>query len=224
MSRQTTRTPPPPDAVGRAYDAAAETFDERFQRNKVTIKRFAVIDEPQRKIARECGRVLELGSGTGRLLERVSGPEIIGIDVAMALLRQSAPRGYRAVHGDAHALPFRDQSFDAVLGGNGVFRYLAYDQAVGEAARVLRPGGFLLVHQYAAASRRLIGRRKLSGEGLHLQSAEEIITIASQAGLRFERGHYWRTIGFYPWILRLPASIAGQWWSHVVLTFRKGPA
>src|SRR5690606_25417886 len=59
-------------------------------------------------------------------------------------------RGLAVVRADAQALPFADGSFDAILAPRGLFRYLDYERAFQECARVLAPGGRLAVHQYAA--------------------------------------------------------------------------
>ena len=58
-----------------------------------------------------------------------------------------APRGARArpVRGDATAMPFGDGSFDRVIAAE-VLEHIPLDQrAIGEIARVLRPGGLLAV-------------------------------------------------------------------------------
>ncbi len=95
-------------------------------------------------VAGSTGRVLDVGSGTGRnlaLLETSVPP--VGIDPCLPSLlaaRRRAP-GAWLVQARAEALPFRDGLFDTVLSG------LAFcsvgDPAAGlrEVRRVLRPGG-----------------------------------------------------------------------------------
>jgi SAM-dependent methyltransferase len=91
------------------------------------------------------GRVLEVGSGAGMGLAylREKTPNAIGGDYTMALLRESRRHlpGAPVVQFDAQQLPFADASFDLVL-----MYYLSdLAKAFGEAHRVLRPGGRLLV-------------------------------------------------------------------------------
>jgi ArsR family transcriptional regulator len=107
-----------------------------------------------RLIGLRAGRLLDVGTGTGRLLE-VLAPHIergLGVDASRAMLalarsRLSKPEmAHCAVRqADMYRLPLADGSFDtAVL--QMVLHY-AEDPAaaLAEAARVLRPGGLLLV-------------------------------------------------------------------------------
>lgn len=98
-------------------------------------------------------RILDIGTGEGqiaRLLAR-NGSEVIGIDPTENQIVEAARRGGGAhyARAGAHQLPFADASFDAVLACL-VFEHIsAVDDALGEVARVLRPGGrfaFFLNH------------------------------------------------------------------------------
>jgi ubiquinone/menaquinone biosynthesis C-methylase UbiE len=94
-------------------------------------------------------RVLEIGAGWGvcakELSQRSSG-EVVLLDRDATALRGSAPLLAPNVHrlaADAHHLPFAADSFDLVF-AQCVFLWLARPaRALGEAARVLKPGGSL---------------------------------------------------------------------------------
>ena len=91
--------------------------------------------------------VLEVASGTGHLAaEAVArGAIVVGIDVApnmVALARQRFP-GASFREGNAEALPFEDEQFDAVLCCFGFLHFAEPVQALREALRVLKPGGTL---------------------------------------------------------------------------------
>lgn len=216
------RRVPDPAATGRGYDRGAATYDARFQARPATVRRFARLDAHQLAIARR-GRVLELGCGSGRLLLAAHAELRVGVDVSASLLAQARSRGLAVARADAHALPFRDATFDAVLAGNGVFRYLDYGRAFTECARVLAPGGRLAVHQYAADPWRPLAalRGRLPPEPLHLRHLDELIQPASRAGFTIDQCALYRDLRLPPYLVRLPRQLAGRLWQHVVFVFRK---
>jgi ubiquinone/menaquinone biosynthesis C-methylase UbiE len=103
---------------------------------------------------RPLGPVLDLGCGPGRITEhlaRTLGHPTIGLDYSLASLKLLARRceglPVLAVHADGRKLPIRDVSLNAVTAGQS-YSFLRPDgrqQMMQECARVLRPGGELLV-------------------------------------------------------------------------------
>ncbi|GAA1447352.1 hypothetical protein GCM10009602_36270 [Nocardiopsis tropica] len=99
-------------------------------------------------------RVLEVGCGAGqcgRWLRARGVREVVAFDLSFRQLQHSrridAETGHRlpTVQADAQRLPFADASFDAVFSSFGAFPFVpSADDALGEAARVLRPGGRLV--------------------------------------------------------------------------------
>ena len=105
----------------------------------------------------ELGDVLDVGCGDGMVAQMLSprAKSYVGLDRSEKMLAAATKRlrGHKHVSfvsGDMHALPFADESFDAVL----LFHVLTYaerpQQAVGEAARVLRPTGKLALATLAS--------------------------------------------------------------------------
>jgi SAM-dependent methyltransferase len=100
-------------------------------------------------------RWLDVGCGNGafteRLVERCAPVSVEGIDPSeeqLAFARaRAAARGARFRQGDAMALPFPDNTFDAAVMPLVIFFVPAPAQGVAEMARVVRPGG--LVAAYA---------------------------------------------------------------------------
>ena len=94
------------------------------------------------------GRVLDVGCGTGALLEslRARATEIWGVDMAPEALRFCAERGLRCVAlADAMAVPFPSGHFDVVT-AIGIVEHLDDDQAfLSEMKRLLRSGGVLVI-------------------------------------------------------------------------------
>jgi ubiquinone/menaquinone biosynthesis C-methylase UbiE/DNA-binding transcriptional ArsR family regulator len=113
--------------------------------------RSALADKPFRSL-------LDLGTGTGRMLE-LFGAEIergLGLDLSLDMLLLARDRLERAGlrhcsvrQGDIYDLPLGNDSFDVVI-LHQVLHFLDDGaRAIKEAARVLRPGGRLLVIDFA---------------------------------------------------------------------------
>jgi ubiquinone/menaquinone biosynthesis C-methylase UbiE len=86
-------------------------------------------------------RVLEIGSGTGIQLARLSrvAGEVVGLDLADGMYRDHADP--RVIAYDGHHIPLPDHSVDVVFSSN-VLEHIAHRDAFQtEILRVLRPGG-----------------------------------------------------------------------------------
>jgi ArsR family transcriptional regulator len=108
--------------------------------------------------AKGIGDLLDIGTGTGRMLELFAdrAERAVGVDmsremlaVARANLDKAGRRNCLVRQGDMYQLPLPGQSFDAVI----IHQVLHYAdepaEAIEEAARVLKPGGRLLVVDFA---------------------------------------------------------------------------
>lgn len=103
----------------------------------------------------EQSRVLDIGCGTGRLLNRLAAkyPKLqgIGLDFSAEMLRQARrSNNHRPrlvfVRGNAAALRFVGNQFDAVFNTISFLHYAEPKRVLAEIYRVLRPGGmFYLV-------------------------------------------------------------------------------
>ncbi len=107
---------------------------------------------------REVEDLLDIGTGTGRMLEVLGGRarRAVGVDlshemltVARANLERARLRNCLVRHGDMYRLPIESTSFDAVT----VHQVLHYAEdppaVIAEAARVLRPEGRLFLVDFA---------------------------------------------------------------------------
>ncbi len=209
------------DAVRDRYDAVARLYDSSRARNN--IRRFQIIDAPQLAAASGCHRVLEIGCGTGRLLEQANARSRVGIDISMQMVKIAKQRrSLEVTLGDAHRLPFRDRSFGAVIAGNGVVRYLNYSSTFAEAARVLVDGGRFGVHQYALETWSIQDLWRLRPiEPLHLSDLEQLRDPARAVGFIPEQCYLWRSTRFPPYVLPIPEWLPGKFWRHCTLIFRK---
>jgi ubiquinone/menaquinone biosynthesis C-methylase UbiE len=92
-------------------------------------------------------RVLDVASGPGYAAAQAAerGASVAGVDIAEAMtaLASRLHPQVEFVYGNAEALPFTDESFDAVVGNFALLHLGRPEQAVAEFVRVLKPGGRL---------------------------------------------------------------------------------
>lgn len=105
--------------------------------------------------------VLDLGCGTGqltqRLAERFPDAAVIGADLSDGMLERAAARAdaddgdhlVDFVRADAQRLPLADASLDVVTCTESFHWYADQETAVAELARLLRPGGRLVIASVA---------------------------------------------------------------------------
>ena len=149
------------DTTGPAVTRAAQIFWSRYFGVYDTLNQArpyqAMIARQVELLAPAAGdRVLDAGTGSGNLAAALvrTGARVVGIDFcepAFALAREKAP-GATFQFGDlTRPLAFGDAEFDLVA-CSAVLHVLNRDEqrfAIGELARVLRPGGRLVVTAFA---------------------------------------------------------------------------
>lgn len=110
------------------------------------------------------GQVLDIGTGTGRMIElfAAKAERFVALDNSVEMLRLARAKlaglpdaavvqGHtEIVLGDFNLLPFDDARFDTVLFHQVLHYAQTPDRAIAEAARVLRPGGRLVVVDFAS--------------------------------------------------------------------------
>ena len=138
------------EMVERAYDRWAPIYDLVFGGVFGKGRRAAIA--ATNSIG---GRVLEVGVGTGiSLPQYASNTRIFGIDISAAMLRKAKTRvaelGLKNVEGllavmDAEKLDFPDGSFDVVMAQYVVTAVANPEATLDEFARVLRPGGEVIL-------------------------------------------------------------------------------
>lgn len=116
--------------------------------------------------ARQPERVLDLATGSGDLAAAVAGAcpsaMVVGADFCAPMMVHAQRRGLpHLVVADGMALPFGDRAFDLVTVGFGLRNMADYGAAVKEMARVLRPGGCLMVLDFSQPSPWLRGAYQL---------------------------------------------------------------
>jgi ubiquinone/menaquinone biosynthesis C-methylase UbiE/DNA-binding transcriptional ArsR family regulator len=151
-------------SVRAARAAAAQSYFRKHAAEWDRIRKLHVADTAVEDAIRAAltgqpfRSLLDLGTGTGRMLE-LFGKEIdrgLGLDLSLDMLLLARDRLERAGlkhcsvrQGDIYDLPLANDSFDVVI-LHQVLHFLDDGaRAIKEAARVLRPGGRLLVVDFA---------------------------------------------------------------------------
>ncbi len=166
-----------PRVVRILYDREAKNYDR--------IKEFDMEEEawhlgiPLERRLRgwELPGVLDVATGTGRmLLALLRRPDfdgwLVGLDASLPMLQEAKRKmvGYgdrvHLIWKDASSLPFADGSFAAVTCIEGL-EFLPHQRAaLGEMARVLAPGGVLLLSNRVGRDALFFPRRAFGREGL----------------------------------------------------------
>lgn len=91
--------------------------------------------------------LVDLGCGAGLLAPHAAplGYQHVGVDLVAKALRLAAEHGVTPVRADVHMLPFADASADVVSAGEILEHVPDPSAVVGEACRILRPGGRLVL-------------------------------------------------------------------------------
>jgi demethylmenaquinone methyltransferase/2-methoxy-6-polyprenyl-1,4-benzoquinol methylase len=99
-------------------------------------------------------RVLDIATGSGDLARTIESvlpeAEVTGADFSPEMLEVARQLGSRRlVQADALALPFKDAEFDTVTVAFGLRNMASWEGALGEMARVLSPGGHILILDFS---------------------------------------------------------------------------
>lgn len=132
------------------FDRAVEYYDRtRTLPAEVTARQTEVVMAE----LRGGRRVLEIGVGTGRVAVTLDVP-IIGLDLSRPMMQvlRTKTDAIPLVEGDATALPFPDDAFDAAYGAHVFHLIPTWETALAELVRVVRPGGKILAVRGSGAT------------------------------------------------------------------------
>jgi len=164
------------------YDRFSETYDDERHRGY-----HRLIDELELDLVRRYGAgkdVFEAGCGTGLLLREAAAiaRSAVGLDLSRGMLGPARARGLPVVQGSLTHVPLPSESFDLVYSMKVLAHVPPIARAVAELARLVRPGGHMLLEFYNPMSLRYLAKR-LGGPGrIHGDGTDE-----SHVYTRFDR-------------------------------------
>ncbi|MDT0677839.1 bifunctional demethylmenaquinone methyltransferase/2-methoxy-6-polyprenyl-1,4-benzoquinol methylase UbiE [Autumnicola musiva] len=137
------------DKISGNYDGLNRVIslgtDEKWRRKVV-----AMVENHQPET------VLDIATGTGDLaikMVNTGARKIVGLDLSEGMLavgrkkiaKKNLEKKIEMVQGDSEALPFEDNSFDAITVAFGVRNFENLNKGLSEIQRVLAPGGLFIV-------------------------------------------------------------------------------
>lgn len=149
-------TPAPSDHLRDVYETRGRLeYAEPVTPDPTLDRKFEVISDELRRLP-PASSILDAGCGDGRYLAALPnlGPipaRIVGVDIAESILQTAAAATARAgvhaelVRANLERLPFADAEFDLVLCFQAIEHLLDPDAGIQELARVLAPGGVLVL-------------------------------------------------------------------------------
>jgi SAM-dependent methyltransferase len=150
-------------------------------------------------------RLIEVGAGYGRLADEYGGyREVVLLDASDALLKAARERlvgspRFTIVAGDAFQLPYPDSSFDAAVCVRVLHHFEDPRPAIRELARVLRPGGVLVVEfankrNLKGMLARLMGRQGWSPFSRGSRRYEDLSLLPPRRPSSHARSSAWQTL------------------------------
>jgi demethylmenaquinone methyltransferase/2-methoxy-6-polyprenyl-1,4-benzoquinol methylase len=135
-------------------------------------------------------RILDVGGGTGALARRLHDTlraEVTVLDPTPEMLSYVPADGsVEAVHGMAEAMPFADDSFDAIVVTDAFHHFRDQPGAVREFCRVVRSGGGVLVVELAPRGlvmRTIVLAEKIVGEPGAFFTPEQMCAFMAEHGI-----------------------------------------
>ncbi|MCX7594743.1 MAG: class I SAM-dependent methyltransferase [Fischerella sp.] len=144
-------------------------------------------------------RVLDLGCGTGRLLDRLASrfPDLYGtgLDLSLQMLRIARQKNRHHprliyIEGKAESLPFADGQFDAVFNTLSFLHYLQPEVVFAEVARVLKIGGRFYLADITLKSQTKSQLISITSSGIRFYSPNNRELLGRSAGFEC-LGHYY---------------------------------
>ncbi|MDO5677583.1 MAG: class I SAM-dependent methyltransferase [Propionibacteriaceae bacterium] len=159
----------PEERQRQLWDASADRYDRMVAPME---KRFLAAS--RRWVGeRAVGEVLEVAVGTGLNLPYLPTEIMLtAMDISAPMLAAAKAKAAAAgrvvtwADGDAHRLPFPDDSFDTVLSTYAMCGFADYEKVLAEMVRVVRPNGRILLADHVVSTNVLVRGLQLAVEAV----------------------------------------------------------
>jgi SAM-dependent methyltransferase len=164
----------------------------------------------ERLLVRNCtGRCLVLGAGSETNLVAGVSHYVVGINISKEeLLRVSGSKA-NLILGDAHWLPFKKSSFDAIVCKSALHHFTDLNRAMQELRRVLREDGCAVLHEPGLLNPIAFFGRKLFPTNIHVDSERPFIPTNLKKTLTIFRFNIVKEEYYYIFVQFLP--ILAKW-------------
>ncbi|HET6147622.1 MAG TPA: class I SAM-dependent methyltransferase [Polyangia bacterium] len=152
--------------MSSAAPPSTQTYYDRFSATYEAERHHGyhqLVDELELQLIRQYGKgrdVFEAGCGTGLLLREAAqvARSAVGLDLSRGMLGTARARGLRVVQGSLTEVPLPSESVDLVYSMKVLAHIPPIEQALAELARLVRPGGHLLLEFYNPYSLRYLAK------------------------------------------------------------------
>lgn len=133
--------------IERQFERAAQSYN---QAATLQLDIIHTLLERSRRFVDAPKQLVDLGCGTGlglvELEKRFPEADLLGVDIAQAMLKQAstACEAAELLKADIENLPLHDHSFDLVF-STSTLQWCDLDAALAESFRILKPGGRLML-------------------------------------------------------------------------------
>ncbi|XP_004382851.1 probable tRNA methyltransferase 9B isoform X1 [Trichechus manatus latirostris] len=171
--------------VHDVYESTAPYLSDLQSKAWPRVRQFLLEQRPGSLIA-------DIGCGTGKYLKVNSQVHTVGCDYCGPLVEIARNRGCEVMVCDNLNLPFRDQGFDAII-SIGVIHHFSTKQrrirAIKEMARVLVPGGQLMIYVWAMEQKNRHFEKQDVLVPWNRALCSQVVSESSQSGRKRQCGH-----------------------------------
>lgn len=140
-----------PDEIAEMFDGVAKRYDRMNTLMSLGMDRYWRRETRKALGLAPGDKCLDLGAGSGVSTQELarSGAWVAGVDLSLGMLAVGKDRDVPLIAGDVTALPFPDETFDAVTISMAIRNVQDLAGGLAEMYRVLKPGGRLAILEFS---------------------------------------------------------------------------